>query len=161
MVEGLELAVGGGVVALEELAGVGAGGGGDLGGAALADEAAAVFAAFGAEVEDPVGVADDVEVVLDDDDGVAEVGEAVQDFEELADVVEVEAGGGLVEQVEGAAGLALGELAGQLHALGFAAGERGGALAEVDVAEADVDQGLQLLADLAGRRRGRAARLRW
>ncbi len=45
-------------------------------------------------------------------DGVAEVGEAVEDFEELADVVEVEAGGGLVEQVEGAAGLALGEFAG-------------------------------------------------
>src|ERR1035437_5881806 len=35
----------------------------------------------------------DVEVVLDDDDGVAEVGEAVEDFEELAHIVEVEAGG--------------------------------------------------------------------
>jgi hypothetical protein len=113
----------------------------------MGDDAAAVFAAFRAEVEDPVGVADDVEVVLDDDDGVAEVGEAVKDFEELADVVEVEAGGGLVEQVERAAGLALGKLAGQLHALGFAAGERCGGLAEVDVAEADIDEGLQLLAD--------------
>ena len=46
----------------------------------------------------------------------------MKDFEELAYVVEVEAGGGLVEEVEGAAGLALGEFAGQLHALGFAAG---------------------------------------
>ncbi len=133
-----------GVVAGEEVAGVGAGDGGDLLGGAVGDDAAAAFAAFGAEVEDVVGVADDVEVVLDDDDGVAEVGEAVEDFEELADVVEVEAGGGLVEEVEGAAGLALGELAGELHALGFAAGERGGGLAEVDVAEADVDEGLEL-----------------
>ena len=119
---------------------------GDFCGTAFADEAAAVFAAFGAEIEDPVGVADHVEVVLDDDDGVAEIGEAVQDLEQLAHVVEVQAGGGLVEQIEGAAGLALGELAGQLHALRFAAGERGGALAQVHVAEADIDQGLQLLA---------------
>ncbi len=59
----------------------------------------------------------------------------------------MEAGGGLVEEVKGAAGLAFGELAGELHALGFAAGEGGGGLAEVDVAEAYVDEGLELLVD--------------
>jgi hypothetical protein len=59
---------------------------------------AAVFAAFWAEIENPVGIADDVEVVLDDDDGVAEVGEAVENLEKLADIVKVEAGGGLVEE---------------------------------------------------------------
>jgi hypothetical protein len=69
----------------------------NVGWAAFPDQAASIFAAFGAQVEDPVGVADDVEVVLDDDDGVAEVGEAVEDFEKLAHVVEVEAGSGLVE----------------------------------------------------------------
>src|SRR6185437_8086012 len=89
-----------------------------------------------------------VEVVLDDDDGVAEVGEAVEDFEEAAHVVEVEAGGGLVKQIKSAAGLALAEFAGNLHALGFAAGERGCRLAEVNVAESDIDEGLQLLIDL-------------
>ena len=149
------------IVGAQKLASIRVGDGGDLFGGAFGDDAAAAFAAFGAEVDDPVGVADDVEVVLDDDDGVAEVGEAVQDFEQLADVVEVEAGGGLVEEIERAAGLALGELAGELHALGFAAGERGGGLAEVDVAEADVDQGLEFLAAPGECRRGRAARLRW
>ena len=119
----------------------------DVLGWALRDDAAAAFAALGAEVEEIVGVADDVEIVLDDDDGVAEAGKAVQNFEELANVVEVEAGGGLVEEIEGAAGLALGEFASELHALGFAAGERGGGLAEMDVAEADVNEGLQLLVD--------------
>ena len=137
----------GGVVAGQEAAGVGAVDGGDLLGRAMGDDAATALAAFGAHVEDVVGVADDVEVVLDDDDGVAEVGEAMEDFEELANVVEVEAGGGLVEEIEGAAGLALGELAGELHALGFAAGERGGGLAEMDVAEAYVDEGLQFHVD--------------
>ncbi len=57
-------------------------------------------------------------------------------------------GGRLVENVEGAARLALAQLAGQLHALRFAAGERGRALAQVHVAEADVDQRLQLLLEL-------------
>ncbi len=134
----------GGVVAGEELCGVRAGYGCDLFGGSVGDDVTSAFTAFRAEVEDVVGVADDVEVVLDDDDGVAEVGEAVEDLEELADVVEVEAGGGLVEQVERASRLALGELAGEFHALGFAAGKSGGRLAEVNVAEADVDEGLKL-----------------
>ncbi len=87
----------GGVVASEKFSCEGAGSFRDLGGAAFAHDATTIFAAFGAEVEDPVSVADHVEIVFDDDDGVAEVGEAVQDFEQLADVVEVKAGGGLVE----------------------------------------------------------------
>src|SRR5947209_2661257 len=145
---GTRIMVAYGVVAGEEGAGVGRGDGGDLFGGTAGYDLAAALAAVGAEVEDVVGVADDVEVVLDDDDGVAEVGEAVEDFEEFAHVVEVEAGGGLVEEVEGASGLALGELPGQLHALGFTAGERGGGLAEVDVAEADVDEGLEADGDV-------------
>jgi len=40
----------------------------------LRDDAAAAFAAFGAQVDDPVGLLDYVEVVLDDEDGVAEIG---------------------------------------------------------------------------------------
>jgi len=56
--------------------------------------------------------------------------------EELGDIVEVEAGGGLVENVEDAAGLGglgggvdgadLGEMSGELDALRFAAERRGG-----------------------------------
>src|SRR6266852_2519523 len=60
----------------------------------------------------------------------------------------MQAGGGLVEDVEGAAGLGLGKRAGELDALGFAAGERGGGLAELDVAEADFDEGGEFLLNL-------------
>ena len=122
---------------LEVLAGVAFLDLGDILGRAGRDDAPAAVAAFGAEVDDPVGGLDDVEVVLDDDDGVARVDQLVQHFEELCDVVEVEAGGGLVEDVERAAGGALGEFLGELDALGFAAGERRRLLADVDVAEAD------------------------
>ena len=71
----------------------------------------------------------------------------MEDFEELANVVEVKAGGGLVQQIKRAACLAFGELAGEFHALGFAAGECGCRLAEMDVAEADIDEGLELGVD--------------
>src|SRR6202040_2572301 len=104
-------------------------------GRALRYDTAAAFAAFGAEIDHPVGLLDDVEVVLDDEDGVAERDKALENIEQFADVVEMQAGGGLVENVESAAGLALGEFASELNALGFAAGERGGGLPELYVAE--------------------------
>ena len=132
----------------EGLAGVGLFGAGDEFGRALGDDAAAAFAAFGAEVDDPVGLFDDVEVVLDDEHGVAEIDEALENVEEFSNIVEMEAGGGLVKDVERAARLALGKFAGQLDALGFAAGKSCGGLAERDVAEADFDQSCELLLNL-------------
>ena len=66
------------------------------------DPAAAV-AALGAEVDDPVGRLDDVEVVLDHEHGVAGVDQPLQHAEQPAHVLEVEAGGGLVEDVDACA----------------------------------------------------------
>src|SRR6202007_1263594 len=89
---------------------------GDLLGRALRHDAPAAFAAFGAEIDDPVGLLDNVEMVLDDEYGVGERDQALENVEELADVVEVEAGGWLVKDVERAAGLALRKLASELDA---------------------------------------------
>ena len=86
--------------------------------------------------------------MFDDDDRVAVVDEAVEHFEQLGEVVEVEAGGRFVEEVERLAGVGPGELGGEFDALGFAAGERRGALAEREVVEADVAERLQDAADL-------------
>src|SRR5882724_8815757 len=130
------------------LAGVGFFGAGDEFGGALGDDAAAAFAAFGAEVDDPVGLLDDVEVVLDDEHGVAKIDQPLEDIEELSNVVEVQAGGGLVENVERAAGLAFRKLAGQFDALGLAAGKSGCGLAEGDVAESDFHERGELLLNL-------------
>src|SRR5580658_5587444 len=130
------------------LAGVGFFGAGDLFGRALRDDAAAAFATLGTEVDEPVGLFDDVEMVLDDEHGVAERDEALEDVEKFADVIEVQTGGGFVEDVERAAGLALGKFAREFDALGFAAGKRGGGLAERDVAEADFDERRKLLLNL-------------
>jgi hypothetical protein len=110
-------------------------------------DAPAAGAAFGAQVDHPVGGLDHVEVVLDHDDGVAGVAQLVQHLQQQLDVVEVQAGGGLVQDVQRAPGVALAELERQLHALRLAAGQRGRALAQADVAQAHVEQGLQLAGD--------------
>ena len=57
----------------------------------------AAISGFRAEVNHPVSAFDDVEVVFDDDDGMARVHEALENPDQHADVVEVQTGGGFVE----------------------------------------------------------------
>ena len=101
----------------------------------------------GPHVDQPVGGLDHVEVVLDHHDRVALVDQPAEHAEQLADVLEVQAGGRLVEHVERAAGGPLLQLAGELDALRLAAGEGRRRLAEPDVAEPDVDQRAQVPRD--------------
>ena len=68
------------------------------------DDLAAAVASLRAQIHDPVGRLDHVQIVLDDQDRVAAVDQPVEDLQELLDVREVEAGRWLVEDVEGAAG---------------------------------------------------------
>ena len=75
------------------------------------------------------------------------VDEPAEHAEQLADVLEVQAGRRLVEHVDGAAGLPLLQLGGELDALRLAAGQRRRRLAEPDVAQADLDERLQVAAD--------------
>src|SRR6202171_2402940 len=134
-------------VGAQVLAGVGALVAGDGCGGAVGDQLAAPVAAARAEVDDMVDGLEDVEVVLDDEHRVAPVNELLEDPEEPLDVGEMEPGGGLVEDVEGHPGVPAGELGRQLDALGLATGQGGGGLAQADVAEAHVGQGLQLARD--------------
>jgi len=46
----------------------------DLLGRALRDDASTVFTAFRSEIDDPIGAANHIEIVFDDDDGIAEIG---------------------------------------------------------------------------------------
>ena len=67
------------------------------------DDLSALFAAFGTEINEPVGGFDDVEIVFDDKEGSASVEQFPESGEEFRNVVKVQAGGGLVEDVENAA----------------------------------------------------------
>src|SRR6266508_4052982 len=89
----------GGTVAPQKLTRVGGTHCGDLFRSAFRHDAAAGVPSFGAEVDDPVGRADHVEVVLDDDDRVSLFRQRAKNGKQLLDVVEVETGRRLVEQI--------------------------------------------------------------
>src|SRR4051795_6069780 len=76
----------------------------DILGRAPGDDFAAAVAAFGAEVDHPVGGFDHFEIVLDHHHGVALRYQLVQYLEQFFDVVEMQAGGRLVEDIQRAAG---------------------------------------------------------
>ena len=109
---------------------------------------AAPFPRAGAEVDEVVGRLDDLAVVLDQDQGVAQVAEVPQGAEQPAVVARVQADRRLVEHVDHARQPAA-DLAGQADALALAAGERRRAAAQAQVIEADVHQERQPVADLA------------
>lgn len=105
---------------LEEAAGVGFRDGDDVLWTAFGDDATAAVAAFGAEIDDPIGGFDDVHVVLDQEDAAAVFNEALEAGEKLADVVEVEPGGGFVKDEKGFGAGGLGQVGGEFDTLGFA-----------------------------------------
>ena len=74
-------------------------------GRAGGDDLAATRTALWAEVDQPVGGFDDVEVVLDDDHGVTAISQAMQYLQQLADILKVQACGGFVEDIEGITGI--------------------------------------------------------
>ena len=112
------------------------------------DDQAAAGTALGAEVDDIIGPFDDIEVVLDDDDGVAGIDELVQHLDQPVHVGDVQAGRWLVENIDGLSGVPPGQLVRELDPLRLAArkGRRG--LAKLDIPEPDLLQGLQLAGDL-------------
>ena len=86
--------------------------------------------------------------MLDNDQRVAGIAQTEQHFQQLGNVVEMQSGGGFVQNVQRAAGGFAGKLRGQLHPLGFASAQGGGLLAEPQVTEADFSQGLQRIGNL-------------
>src|SRR3546814_18406648 len=95
--------------------------------------------AFGAEVEDIIGGLDDVEIMLDDDHAVALLDERLEHFEQLADILEMEPGGRLVEDVERLPGRTPRQFLGELDALCLAARQRRRLLPDLDIAKAHAD----------------------
>ena len=118
-----------------------------VGDRALHDHGAAVHAGTRAHLDDVIGGADGVFVVLDDDHGVADVAQALERRDHLDVVLRVQADARLVEHVEHAH-QPRADLRGQPDALRFAAGQRAGAAIEVQVVEPDAEQQLEAAANL-------------
>ncbi len=105
----------------------------------------ACVATFGAELEQPVAGAENVGLVLHDNDGISCGDEPAENEEEARNVVAVEACRGLVEEQEGCggfvvAGFVVGDFVEKFHeleALCLAARERVERLPEREISEAD------------------------
>ena len=107
---------------------------------------AAVLAGAGAEVDEVIGLAHRLLVVLDDDDRVAEIAELLERREQARVVALMQPDGRLVEDVEHA-DETRSDLRREADALRFAARQRLGGPAEREIVEPDVDEEAQPLAD--------------
>ena len=110
-------------------------------GVPAATNLSAFLAAFRAEVDDPVGALDDLEIVLDHDDRIARFDQALEQSDEKRNIIEVQSGRRLVEdeQVSGfsfpVSGLA--KVPDEFQPLRFAAGESVERLAKAQITESD------------------------
>src|SRR5882672_2923972 len=121
-------------------------------GRALRDDTAAAVAALGTQVDDPIRLGHDVEIVFDHDDGVASIDQTMQDAHEFLDICHVQADRRLIEHIQGVLALAarlidakgigphLGEFGDQLDSLAFSAGKRRTGLTQTEVAESHVGE---------------------
>ena len=78
---------------------------GDLFWSAFGDDLTATVTALGPQIHDPVSGLDYIQVVFDHHHGVAVVGQAIEHVQQELDVMEVQAGGRLIEDVQGVAGI--------------------------------------------------------
>ena len=92
-----------------------------------------------AQIHKTVRVVDHVSIVLDDEEGVSRLRQALQDFQELGVVAGVEPDRGFVQDVEGARELRP-QLVGEIDALRLSPGEGSGEAVEREVVHPDVGQ---------------------
>ena len=107
---------------------------------------AAVFARAGAEIEHVIGGQDRVRIVLHHQQRVAQIAQALQNFNQAVRVARMQADGRLIQHVQRAHQMRA-QRRGQLDALRFAAGKRGGQPVERQIIEAHFVEETQALLD--------------
>src|SRR5215467_6055437 len=117
---------------------------------ALSHNVAAGLAALRSEINDPIGFAYDVEIMLDDDDRVSDIDQPVEHINQSLNIGHVQTDRRLLEQKQISFGPALEQIrlleageqmSDQLDALSFSAAESGAGLTKFEVAQARVTQG--------------------
>ena len=106
----------------------------------------AELARAGAHIDDVVGGAHHVGIVLHNHDGVAEVAQLFEDADQAAGIARVQSDGWLVQHIAGAH-QPRSQAGGELDALRFPARERGRQPIERQIIEPDIVQEFQALAN--------------
>ena len=109
----------------------------------------ALLTGAGTDVDDPVGAADDIELVLDDEEGVTGALEIIERVEQRLGVGGMQAGGRLVEHVDDAEEIGV-QLGGKAQTLELAGGERRCAAFEREIAEAEIEEHGETRGEVSG-----------
>ena len=103
------------------------------------DQSPTIGSRFRSEIDHPIRGPDDFQIMFDDEQTVALIHQFLKDFEENGDVIEMQAGGGFVENEQGfftrAESFAFQHVTDQLKPLTFAATERVDGLAKFQIPE--------------------------
>src|SRR5262249_52038245 len=129
----------------------------NLSGSTGANDLPSTITALGSQIDDPVGGADDVEIVLDHQQRMPGSEQLTERAQQFRDVFEMQAGRRLVkeEQLAAMSGAGkdrsgLSQMSGQLEALRFPSGKGRHGLPELYILEPDVCQRGQSCGDFAG-----------
>src|ERR1700730_6464699 len=101
-------------------------------------DGAALRAAFGTQIDHPIGRFDHVHIVFDDHNRRSAVQELAKRSQELLNVVEMQTRSGLIENVKHAGIRGVNQVSGELQPLRFASGKRGGRLSQAQISETDL-----------------------
>ena len=110
------------------------------------DHLAAVLPRARAEIENAVGGAHDIGIVLDHQDGISQVAQVVQNLDQAMGIAAVQSDGGLIQHVQ-RSHQPRPQRSRQLNALRLAAGKSGSQPVQRQVFQPDVIQELQALVD--------------
>src|SRR5882724_8544582 len=113
----------------------------------FANHFSAVLPRARTEIEDAIGCAHNLGVVLDDQDGITQIAQIMQDVDELRGIAAVESDRRFVEDVK-RPDQARAERRCQLNALGLATGEGRGHAAQGEIFQPDLIQKAQAVLDL-------------
>src|ERR1700731_980530 len=102
-------------------------------------ELAPQFACARSEIEDIIRGSDGFGVVLDHEDGISQIAQAFENFDQPVGIARMQADGRLIKDVESADQLGS-QGRGKLDTLGFAAGKRGGEAIEREIFEPHLTQ---------------------
>ena len=102
------------------------------------DDLSSTPSTLGSHVNNVVGTLDDVQIVLNDDNGVAFLDKTVQHTEQHLNVLEVQTCRRLVKNIDGLARVLLGQFTRQLHTLALTTRQGAGGLAQLDITQPDV-----------------------
>jgi ABC-type multidrug transport system fused ATPase/permease subunit len=100
----------------------------------------ALIAAFGPQIDYVIRTLDDFHVVLYDNDRIPHVNQGVETIHQFGDVIEMESGGGLIEDEKRAGTASLGNVGCKFQSLCLAPGERGRRLPQPQVSQAGIRQ---------------------